>query len=98
MSEIFDMLRDVPPQLAAAWGGWLIIGLLLVLWHLRARDAERAAVALRATAQPRTRSGVRPPAGERKAAVKPVAVDAFEELEALLDQPSNTGVSRRPGD
>jgi hypothetical protein len=98
MIEILDMLRDVPPRLAAAWGGWLVMGLLLALWHLRARDGERAAALARASAQARAKSTVRPLSGVRKVAPKPAPVDAFEELEALLDQPSTTGVSRRPGD
>ena len=96
MSEIADMLRDVPPRLAAAWGGWLVMGLLLVLWHLRARDRERAGALARAMANARTKSSVRPLSGVRTAAPKPVVLDAFEELEALLDPPPAKGVSRRP--
>jgi len=98
MSEIFDMLRDVPPTLAAAWGGWMVAGLVLLLWHLRAREGEREAALLRASAQARSRSGVRSPAGQRKTTAKPEALDAFGELEALLDPPSTTSHSRRPGD
>ena len=96
MSEIFDMLRDVPPTLAAAWGGWVVAGLVLLLWYLRAREGEREAALLRARA--RSKSGVRLAAGPRKPAPKPAAPDAFGELEALLDQPPTTSTSRRPGD
>jgi hypothetical protein len=98
MSEILDMLRDVPLTLAAAWGGWVVAGLVLLLWHLRARESEREAALLRASVQARSKSGVRSAAGPRKPVVKPAAPDAFGELEALLDPPSTTGVSRRPGD
>ena len=96
MSEILDMMRDVPPTLAAAWGGWVVAGLVLLLWHLRAREGEREAALLQA--QARSKPGVRPAAGPRKPAPKPAAADAFGELEALLDPPSTTSASRRPGD
>jgi len=101
MSDILDMLRDVPPLLAAAWGGWLVAGLMLLLWHLRAREWERSAIPLRASAPPRSTSGVRLPSGSgvRTPAEKPATVDAFAELEALLDPPQASGtISRRPGD
>ena len=52
----------------------------------------------RAMANARTKSSVRPLSGVRTAAPKPVVLDAFEELEALLDPPPAKGVSRRPGD
>ena len=98
MSEILDMLRDVPPTLSAAWGGWVVAGLVLLLWYLRARDGEREAALLQASARARSKSGVRLAAGPRKPAPKPPAPDAFGELEALLDPPSTTSASRRPGD
>ena len=67
MSDILDLLRDVPPQLAAAWGGWLAVGLTLMLWHMRARVWERQYARLRADArQPRSKSlacGHRPACG-----------------------------------
>lgn len=100
MSDLFDMMRDIPPMLAAAWGGWLSIGLLLLLWHMRARPVEldyaRQQLAAR---QPRTKSGVRPPSGVRTRPVKTVPTDAFGELEALLEPgPGSGSLSRRPGD
>lgn len=99
MSEFLDMLRDVPPLLAAAWGGWLSVGLMLLLWHLRARVWEREDALLQAEArQSRAKPGGRPPSGVRRP-VKAPPVDAFGELEALLDPSPSTGsVSRRPGD
>lgn len=97
MSEIIDMMRDVPAPLATAWGGWLATGLTLLLWHLRAREWEREYVRLMATSRPRTKSGVRPPSGVRRA--PKATADAFGELEALLEPAPTTGaISRRPGD
>lgn len=98
MSDFIDMLRDVPPELVATWGSWLSAGLLLVLWHMRARTWEQKQQLIRIEAQrPRTRSGVRPPSGVRKP--KAPTVDAFGELEALLEPASSTGsLARRPGD
>jgi hypothetical protein len=100
MSELFDMMRDIPPLLAAAWGGWLSIGLLLLLWHIRARPAEVAyAQQLLAARQPRPKSTPRPPTGLRAQPVKPAPADAFGELEALLEPaPGSGNISRRPGD
>jgi len=98
MSEILDMLRDVPPTLAGAWGGWVVAGLVLLLWHLRARESEREAALLRASARERSKSGVRSEAGQRRPIAKPAAPDAFGELEALLEPPPKTSTSRRPGD
>ena len=55
MSDLIDMLRDVPPLLAAAWGGWLAAGLMLLLWHLRAHGWEREYARLMAESKkPRT--------------------------------------------
>ena len=95
MTDLLDMLRDVPPELAAAWGGWTAVGLMLLLWHMRARVWEREYARQRFVARhprPMPSSGVRRP-------TRTEAVDAFGELEALLDTAPNTGtISRRPGD
>jgi hypothetical protein len=99
MSDFIDLLRDVPPELVATWGSWLSAGLLLVLWHTRAGKWEKAQQLIRIEAQrSRTRSGVRPASGVRRAPKAPT-VDAFGELEALLEPASSTGsLARRPGD
>ncbi len=100
MSDLIDMLRDVPPMFAAAWGGWMAAGLMLLLWHLRAYGWEREYARMMAAESwhARTKSGVRPPSGVRRAP-KLAPVDAFGELEALLDSAPTTGaISRRPGD
>lgn len=94
MSELLDMMRDVPGPLAAAWGGWLALGLMLLLWHMRARVWEQDYALQQAALRSRPKSGVRPPRP-----VKPVAADAFGELEALLEPgPDSGAISRRPGD
>jgi len=98
MSEMFDMTRDVPAPLAVAWGGWLAVGLTLLLWHLRARDWEREYARLIAPPRARPKPGVRPPSGVRRATKAPPA-DPFAELEAMLEPAPTTGsISRRPGD
>ena len=99
MSDLLDMLRDVPPLLAAAWGGWLSVGLVLLLWHLRARAWEQECALVQAEARRSTaKPGVWPPSEIRRPA-KTAPVDAFAELESLLDSPPSAGaVSRRPGD
>jgi hypothetical protein len=94
MSEIIDMMRDVPAPLAAAWGGWLAVGLTLLLWHMRARVWEQDYARQQAAARPRPKSGVRT---ARPAKTAPA--DAFGDLEALLEPgPGSGSLSRRPGD
>ncbi len=98
MNELLDMLRDVPPTLAAAWGSWLAVGLTLLLWHLRAGVWEVEQARLAVIAKTRSKSGVRPPSGVRRPP-KSAPADAFAELEALLQPDPSTGkLSRRPGD
>lgn len=100
MSEILDMMRDVPPQLAAAWGEWLATGLGLLLWHMRARLWEQDDARQRALARTRSRLGVRPPAGGSSTRpAQPAPADPFGVLEALLEPaPGSGSISRRPGD
>ena len=97
MSDLIDMLRDVPPMFAAAWGGWMAAGLMLLLWHLRARVWEEDQTRLAVIARTRSKSGVRPPSGVRRPP-KAAPTDAFGELEAMLEPPTTGALSRRPGD
>jgi len=99
MSDLIDMLRDVPPLFAAAWGGWMAVGLMLLLWQMRAYGWEREYARLVAESRPpRTKPVGRPPSGVRRAP-KAAPSDAFGELEALLESAPTTGaISRRPGD
>ncbi|MDO8680518.1 MAG: hypothetical protein Q7R30_18535 [Acidobacteriota bacterium] len=79
----------------AGWGVWLSAGLMLLVWARRAREANLRADAVRHVARPvaaRPKSGVRPP----KPA--PAPVDAFGELQALLEPEPDLSAARRPGD
>jgi hypothetical protein len=102
MTDILDMLRDVPPSLLVGWGGWLAAGAALVTWQVKARASEQEQAYLAVEARrARAKSGVRPPAGVRTAArpARTTPVDAFGELEAMLEPEPTTGsLSRRPGD
>lgn len=97
INDLVGLLLQVPPMLAAQWGGWFCVGLILSIWGRR----EKMRLIVHGPA-PRQKSGVRPPSGVRvaeKKAAKSVPVsngDAFGELEALLDTPA--GTHRTPGD
>lgn len=92
MGALINLPLSVP--VIAGWGVWLATGLMLVVWARHAREAMLRADAVRSVARPGT---VRPKSGVRVA--KPVAprVDAFGELQALLE-PEPDSVARRPGD
>ena len=68
-NEMIDLLSDVPPTLAAAWGVWLGAGALLGMWYRKAKanleayPAAHHAVAAKAVA--RAKSGPRPVAEAR---------------------------------
>lgn len=90
-------LMNLPLSVAvvAGWGVWLAAGLMLLVWARHAREANLRADAVRNVARPvtaRPKSGVRP----LKAVSAPV--DAFGELQALLEPLPDLSVSRRPGD
>lgn len=91
INDLMSLLLDVPPLLAAQWGVWLAVGLILSIWTRR----EQSQLVVHAPA-PRQKSGVRPPARRNTPAVPFTSGDAFGELEALLDTPE--GSHRRPGD
>jgi hypothetical protein len=96
INDLVGLLMRVPPMLAASWGAWFAVGLMLSIWQRR----ERARLVVHAPS-PKHKSGVRPPSGVR--APKPVKAvpvssgDAFGDLEALLE-PTPTGLHRRPGE
>lgn len=96
-NDLVSMLMRVPPELAASWGAWFAVGLVLSIWQRK----ESARLVVHGPS-PRQKSGVRPPSGVRQA--RPVksapvasAGDAFGDLEALLD-PTPSGLHRRPGE
>ena len=96
INDLIAMLEDLPRTLAAGWGTWLFVGLLLSVWQRR--DSRRLVV---------LDSGKRQKAVERTpsavgALVRPgknvpmSSGDAFGELEALLEPA--IGSHRTPGE
>ena len=96
MDDLFAMLMDVPPRLAAGWGVWFAIGLVLSIWSRREKK--------HVWAEPEVDSSVvkAPTQAERHARQQAKAPhsagDAFGELEALLDQQTQGGQHRMPGE
>lgn len=96
INDLFELLMKVPPTLAAAWGVWFSVGLMLSIWQRR----DQARLVVHGPA-PKQKSGVHPPSGGRVA--KPVTNvayttgDAFSDLEAALEPEQSRG-HRRPGD
>jgi hypothetical protein len=94
INDLIALLMHVPPVLAAQWGAWFAVGLMLSIWQRR----EQARLVVH-TPPPRSKSGVRPAAVPKKpAANTPFTAggDAFGELEQLLDTPTRS--HRTPGD
>jgi hypothetical protein len=97
INDVVALLMQIPPVLAASWGAWFAVGLVLSIWQRK----EKARLVVHAPS-PKHKSGVRPPSGVRaakavKAAPVPASSDAFEELERLLE-PTPPSLHRRPGD
>jgi len=96
VNDLIALAMDVPPILAAQWGVWFLVGLVLSVWGRR----ERTRLVIHAE-PPHHKSGVRhssavrPPRAPSKPAPLPVA-DAFGELEAMLD--AQESGHRTPGD
>jgi hypothetical protein len=95
MDDLFAMLMDLPPVLAAGWGVWFAVGLGLSIWSRREK--------MYVWAEPEVESNViKPPTpaerhARQQAKAPHSAGDAFGELEALLDQQTQ-GSHRRPGE
>ena len=95
MDDLFAMLMDLPPMLAAGWGVWFAIGLGLSIWSRREK--------MYVWAEPEVESVVvKPPTqaerhARQQAKAPHSAGDAFGELEALLDQQTQ-GAHRMPGE
>lgn len=91
MGALMNLSLSVP--VIAGWGAWLTAGLVLLVWARRAQEAELRADVMRSVARPlpaKPKSGVR--------AAKPAPVDAFGELQAMLEPEPDLSVARRPGD
>ena len=100
-NDLFELLADVPPMLAAAWAVWLGAGVLLIVWFRRVTyEVEFAAPAPRPVSKPKpvARPSSSPdmlapethttdaPAERQKPPV--VVGDPFGDLATLLDQPA----------
>ena len=96
MDDLFAMLMDLPPMLAAGWGVWFAVGLGLSIWSRREK--------MYVWAEPEVESNVaKPPTqaerhARQQAKAPHSAGDAFGELEALLDQQTHGGQHRTPGE
>lgn len=107
-NDLFELLGDVPPMLAAAWAVWLGAGALLILWFRRVTyEVEFPAPASKpvpARPKPVARPSSSPDmlasdatdtAAERQK--PPVVVgDPFGDLATLLDQPPTAAASTEP--
>ena len=67
VTNMIDMLADVPPMLASAWAAWFLLGGALAFWYRRATDLEYAPVAAPKPV-PRPKPATRPPSGVRREA------------------------------
>jgi len=93
INDIVALLMDTPPLLAAQWGAWFAVGLVLSIWTRR--EKSRLVVEEPAPRQ-RLSSGSRPAARPAKAVVPQASGDAFGELEALFNEVQEG--SHRPGE
>lgn len=98
LNDLIDMLADVSPRLAFMWAGWMTVGLMLNYWHRRAKRNQLTVY----HDSPRPKSGVKGPKPPSAVRAQAPAADAFGELEALLDTPTEPtptgGYHRRPGE
>lgn len=84
MDDLIALLLDIPPVLAAGWGVWFAAGLGLSIWGRREKmmvwaEPEPETIAIK-TPTPADRHA------RQQAKAPHSAGDAFGELEALLDQ------------
>ena len=93
MGALMNLSLSVP--VIAGWGAWLTAGLVLLVWARRAHDADLRADAIRNVARP---VPARPKSGVRVAKPASAPIDAFGELQAMLEPEPDLSVARRPGD
>ena len=93
MGALMNLSLSVP--VIAGWGAWLTAGLILLVWTRRAREAELRHDAFRSVARP---APAKPKSGVRVARPASAPVDAFGELQAMLEPEPDLSVARRPGD
>lgn len=95
MDDLIALLLDIPPMLAAGWGLWFLVGLGLSIWGRREKmmvwnEPEPETFAVKAPTQAERHA-------RQQAKAPHSAGDAFGELEALLDQQTQSA-HRRPGE
>lgn len=91
INDLVSLMMQIPPVLAAQWGAWFLVGLVLSVWGRR----EKARLVVHT---PKHKSGVRPPVERKQVKSVPLTSgDAFGELEQILDE-KPSGMHRRPGE
>jgi hypothetical protein len=93
MGALMNLSLSVP--VIAAWGAWLTVGLMLLVWARRAHESELRADAMRNVTRP---VAAKPKSGVRTSRPASAPVDAFGELAAMLEPDTDLSVARRPGD
>ena len=104
INDLLDMAMSVPPMLAAGWGAWFFVGLLLSIWGRREKmflvvhsDTTKHKSGVRAAAAAKPPSGVRAPVTPAQAVPAPVSQgDPFGDLEKLFEP--QVGAHRTPGE
>ena len=96
INDLIALLMQVPPRLAAGWGAWFFVGLLLSMWGRREKmylivHKHKSGVRAAAAKPP---SGVRAPVSKNLPAS---AADAFADLERLFEEPEAKS-HRMPGE
>ena len=92
MGALINLSLSVP--VVAGWGVWLAAGLIMLVWARHAREANLRADVVRSVARP---VAARPVAARTpKPATAPI--DAFGELQALLEPQDDLSNARRAGD
>ena len=95
MDDLIALLLDIPPMLAAGWGLWFAAGLGLSIWGRREKmmvwdEPEAQTIAAKPPTQAERHA-------RQQAKAPHSAGDAFGELEALLDQQTQS-THRMPGE
>lgn len=92
MGALMNLSLSMP--VIAGWGAWLTAGLVLLVWARRAQEAELRADAIQSVARPLPK----PKSGVRVAKPASAPIDAFGELQAMLEPEPDLSMARRPGD
>ena len=93
MGALMNLSLSVP--VIAGWGAWLTVGLAILVWTRRAHEAALRTDGVRNVGRPLP---TKPKSGVRVAKSAPSPVDAFGELQAMLEPQPDLSVARRPGD